>query len=69
MNRICFVLFILGQVRTWVVKCVAKGTILLATNVFLCWLPSGLSGGPVKRADRLKAVSVSRTMTSCVASA
>jgi hypothetical protein len=69
MNLICFVGVIVLQVKTCAVKWVANGTSLLATNELRFWLPAGLSGGPLKSAVRLKAVSVSRTITSCVASA
>ena len=64
MKRICLEGDMAGHSRTWVVKCVAKGTSLLATKLFCFMLPVGLSGGPLNSAVRLNAVSVSRTITS-----
>jgi hypothetical protein len=69
MNLNCLLGLLAGHSSTCVVKCVANGTILLATNEFSCLLPAGDSGGPSNNAVKLKAVSTSSTTTSCVASA
>lgn len=69
MNLICLLGLLFGHSSTCVVKCVANGTSRLATNVFSCLFPVGLSGGPSNSAVKLNAVSTSSTTTSCVASA